>query len=422
MLRAFGGGDPATADAGQAELAFPTPGEKGHADGGPDQALFNEPQGLALLPEDVAERVGYDVVVADSVNHRLRGLRLSDGHVSTLAGNGVQKLIDSERAKEAAAVDDEGDVAVDLADLPGEPTAISLSSPWDVVWHPALGRVVIAMAGTHQLFDFDPVTGALAVHAGTALEGLLDGDAGRAWFAQPSGLSVGADGTLWVADSETSAVRWVRTGEDGRREVGTAVGAGLFDFGHVDGEADRARLQHALGVTALPDGSVREDKIAAIGVKLRRWVSFHGIAINVEPDLTHYGGIVPCGISGHGVTSLVDLGLPVGMADLDVALRRNDRDWIKPVPPEWADQVAATLSYSHFLCHVFHLDYVLKKGADPAAFKKAMLAMLDAEGAEYPAEHNVGHLYHAKPQLAAFYEGLDPLARFNPGIGGTRRS
>ncbi len=256
VLRAFGGGDPATADAGQAELAFPTPGEKGHADGGPDEALFNEPQGLALLPEDVAERVGCDVVVADSVNHRLRGLRLSDGHVSTLAGNGVQKLIDSERAKEAAAVDDEGDVAVDLADLPGEPTAISLSSPWDVVWHPALGRVVIAMAGTHQLFDFDPVTGALAVHAGTALEGLLDGDAGRAWFAQPSGLSVGADGTLWVADSETSAVRWVRTGEDGRREVGTAVGAGLFDFGHVDGEADRARLQHALGVTALPDGSV----------------------------------------------------------------------------------------------------------------------------------------------------------------------
>ena len=89
------------------------------------------------------------------------------------------------------------------------------------------------------------------------------------------------------------------------------------------------------------------------------------------------------------------------------------------MPPDWADQVAATLSAGHFLCHVFHLDYVLKKGADPAAFQKAML---DAEGAEYPAEHNVGHLYHAKPQLAAFYEGLDPLARFNPGIGGTRRS
>ena len=65
----------------------------------------------------------------------------------------------------------------------------------------------------------------------------------------------------------------------------------------------------------------REDKIAAIGVKLRRWVSFHGISINVEPDLTHFDGIVPCGIRDHGVTSLVDLGLPVAMADLDVALR-----------------------------------------------------------------------------------------------------
>ncbi|MCV2869618.1 lipoyl(octanoyl) transferase LipB [Defluviimonas sp. WL0002] len=71
-----------------------------------------------------------------------------------------------------------------------------------------------------------------------------------------------------------------------------------------------------------PDGSVKEDKIAAIGIKLRRWISFHGISINVEPDLGHFGGIVPCGISDHGVTSLVDLGLPVTMADLDAALKK----------------------------------------------------------------------------------------------------
>ncbi|MFS4439180.1 lipoyl(octanoyl) transferase LipB [Paracoccaceae bacterium GXU_MW_L88] len=70
----------------------------------------------------------------------------------------------------------------------------------------------------------------------------------------------------------------------------------------------------------LLDGSPAEDKIAAIGVRLRRWVSFHGISINVEPDLSHFGGIVPCGIRGYGVTSLVDLGLPVTMADLDVVL------------------------------------------------------------------------------------------------------
>ena len=71
------------------------------------------------------------------------------------------------------------------------------------------------------------------------------------------------------------------------------------------------------------DGKPAEDKIAAIGIKLRRWVSFHGISINVEPDLSHYQGIIPCGIRDHGVTSLVDLGLPVTMADLDAALMRT---------------------------------------------------------------------------------------------------
>lgn len=75
-----------------------------------------------------------------------------------------------------------------------------------------------------------------------------------------------------------------------------------------------------------PDGSPAEDKIAAIGVRLRRWVSFHGISINVEPDLSHFGGIVPCGIRDHGVTSLVDLGLPVTLADVDLALARAFRD------------------------------------------------------------------------------------------------
>ena len=73
----------------------------------------------------------------------------------------------------------------------------------------------------------------------------------------------------------------------------------------------------------LADGSMRDDKIAALGIRLRKWVSFHGLSINVEPDLTHYDGIVPCGIEGHGVTSLVDLGLPVAMEDVDLALKRT---------------------------------------------------------------------------------------------------
>jgi lipoyl(octanoyl) transferase len=80
----------------------------------------------------------------------------------------------------------------------------------------------------------------------------------------------------------------------------------------------------------MPDGSPAEDKIAAIGIRLRRWVSFHGIAINVEPDLGHFGGIVPCGVQDHGVTSLVDLGLPVTMADLDLALKAAFEDIFGP--------------------------------------------------------------------------------------------
>ncbi len=81
-----------------------------------------------------------------------------------------------------------------------------------------------------------------------------------------------------------------------------------------------------------PDGRPAEDKIAAIGVKLRRWVSFHGVSINVEPDLSHFSGIVPCGIRDHGVTSLVDLGLPVTMADLDLALRLAFDEIMGPAP------------------------------------------------------------------------------------------
>jgi hypothetical protein len=134
---------------------------------------------------------------------------------------------------------------------PGDPAAgpareVSLSTPWDLeVWD---GEVVIAMAGTHQLHAFDGST--VRVLAGTTGEGLRDGPALSAYLAQPSGLAAGED-RLWFADAETSALRFYRDGE-----VGTAVGTGLFDFGHRDGPAPQALLQHPLGVTVLPDGSV----------------------------------------------------------------------------------------------------------------------------------------------------------------------
>ena len=113
------------------------------------------------------------------------------------------------------------------------------------------------MAGTHQLWALTlgetPEQGTVEVVAGTSNEGLVDGPAPQAWFAQPSGLATSADGTrVWIADSETSALRWL----DSDGQVHTAVGTGLFDFGHRDGAAEQALMQHPLGVTELPDGSV----------------------------------------------------------------------------------------------------------------------------------------------------------------------
>ncbi|MDT0197038.1 NHL domain-containing thioredoxin family protein [Arthrobacter sp. AB6] len=229
-------------------------GVKGYSDGpaAGDTAVaqFNEPQGLVLLPEDVAAKAGYDVVIADSVNHRLRGLSLADGKASTLAGSGVQRLLEAGPAR----VDE--DAAGFTGELGGHPLDVALSSPWDVVWSRKLNAVVIAMAGTHQIFSFDPVSGSVAIVAGNGLEGLLDGAPHEAWFAQPSGLAEDADGNIWVADSETSALRKLVIEDDGSVKVESAIGKGLFDFGFRDGPAAEARLQHPLGVTVLPDGSV----------------------------------------------------------------------------------------------------------------------------------------------------------------------
>ena len=196
-----------------------------------------EPQGVLSLPAETARRVGYDVVVADSVHHQVKGLRLADGTWTLLAGTGEQ-----------------------LRERSGSGPALkqALSTPWDLAWF--IDRVVIAMAGVHQLWALhlatDPADNTVAVLGGTSAEGLRDGAADEAWFAQPSGLAVSADGSrLWVADSETSALRSLDVTDEGF-VVTTHVGQGLFDFGHRDGHADQALLQHPLGVTVLPDGSV----------------------------------------------------------------------------------------------------------------------------------------------------------------------
>jgi D-lactate dehydrogenase len=106
---------------------------------------------------------------------------------------------------------------------------------------------------------------------------------------------------------------------------------------------------------------------------------------------------------------------------LDVALRQNDQDWFEPLPEEIRAQIPLALYYGHFFCHVFHQDYIVRKGCDVTALKRKLLERLDARGAEYPAEHNVGHLYPAKAVLVEFYRTLDPRNQFNPGIGQTSK-
>ncbi|NIH77781.1 NHL domain-containing thioredoxin family protein [Amycolatopsis viridis] len=207
-------------------------GARGRADGAFDVASFAEPSGLALLPAEVAEQAGYHLLVADTANHLLRGVDLVTGEVTTVAGTGNQWR-DGETGGDALSID--------------------LTSPWDVVWWPAADGVVVAMAGNHTLGLFDPRTGRISRFAGTTVEGLRDGAAAEAFFAQTSGLAVQGE-RLWLADAETSALRYLETGDG--VTVHTAVGTDLFSFGHRDGDAADALLQHPLGVAVLADGTI----------------------------------------------------------------------------------------------------------------------------------------------------------------------
>ncbi|HZX39636.1 MAG TPA: NHL repeat-containing protein, partial [Streptomyces sp.] len=207
----------------------------------------------------------------------------------------------------------------------GSPTSgaaldVSLSSPWDVAWWGE--RLWIAMAGVHQLWTYDPATGTVEVAAGTTNEGLVDGPAAEAWFAQPSGLAATED-RLWIADSETSAVRWI----DRDLVVHTAVGTGLFDFGHRDGAAGQALLQHPLGVTALPDGSVAISD--TYNHALRRYDPADGQVTTLATDLREPSGAVLVGDDIVVVESarhrLTRLRLPEEAVRVDSVAHRTQR-------------------------------------------------------------------------------------------------
>ena len=185
---------------------------------------FAEPNGLTLLPSGGP----YDVLVADTANHVLRGVSLSDGVTTTID---LPRLLAGSRT------------------VTGPVPAVL--SPWDVAWWPAIERVVVSAAGVHLLLAYDPVADTAEILAGTTVEGLRDGPALDGWLAQPSGLAVDGD-HVWFVDAETSALRYLDV--DGT--LHTAVGEGLFDFGLVDGPIATARMQHPLGVHVLPNGTV----------------------------------------------------------------------------------------------------------------------------------------------------------------------
>ena len=195
------------------KIAVAGDGQAGADDGPFDKARFNDPQGLALD--------GDTLYVADRKNHRIRALDLKAKTVTTVAGTGEQG---EDR-------DDDG---------PALKTA--LNSPWDLLLHD--GKLYIAMAGFHQIWTLDLAKGEIGPYAGVGMERRRDGPLGRACFAQPSGLTT--DGTtLYVADSEVSSVRAVPL--DGKGDVKTIVGDGLFDFGDVDGVGDDVRLAARAG-------------------------------------------------------------------------------------------------------------------------------------------------------------------------------
>lgn len=194
-------------------------GEAGLVDGEAAEARFREPQGMALSPE------GRTLYVADRANHALRAVDLANGRVRTVAGTG-------ERGNARGG---------------GPGTETALASPYDLVFREDV--LWIAMAGTHQLWTFEPSTGFVRPAAGTGVESIHDGPLAEATFAQPQGITE-LGGVVYVADSETSAVRRVSPVEDRVRRL---VGRGLFDFGDVDARGDSVRLQHVEGVAAMEE-------------------------------------------------------------------------------------------------------------------------------------------------------------------------
>lgn len=178
-------------------------------------------------------------------------------------------------------------------------------------------------------------------------------------------------------------------------------------------EALRARYDHHL-ILKMRDGGIDEARTYLA----QHFTGGAGDFVECTPREAKIAGLHRFVAAGAPLRYLaVNPGRAEDVLALDIALRRNDHDWFEQLPPDLDAALSHRLYYGHFFCHVLHQDYIVKKGHDPKTIKEQLLALLDARGAIYPAEHNVGHLYQAAPPQAAFYRDCDPTNTLNPGIG-----
>ena len=179
--------------------------------------------------------------------------------------------------------------------------------------------------------------------------------------------------------------------------------------------AYRDKYEHHL-ILKMSDGGIEEAK--TVLAKLFKEEKLDGDYITCNEEEASKAFLLRFAAAGAAVRYQMMHHDQVGeILALDIALRRNDEFWVEELPEHIAKHIEKPLYYGHFFCHVFHQDYILKKGSNPKKVKADMLALLDSRGAKYPAEHNVGHLYVAESTLQKFYRELDPTNTFNPGIG-----
>jgi len=238
--------------------------------------------------------------------------------------------------------------------------------------------------------------------------------------------------TVWAIERLGTArlpalFRWKRRLDGLARRLGAGADAGDRFLQRASGllpphlphriMAFRDEYEHHL-ILKVADGSIAKTRAYLASIR----PSTGGDWFECDPDeaakaFLHRFAVAGAAVRYHAVHS----DEIEGIVALDIALPRNTREWFERLPDALEAGIVHKLYYGHFFCHVFHQDYLVRKGHDLERTEHAMLALLDERQAKYPAEHNVGQVYAAEPTLAAFYRSLDPRNQFNPGIGRTSK-